>query len=304
MTKSDFNKRSKILTKKMARDFKKSLKHSIFDEIFTLYVFRPIAFIFLKMFYKIPITPNQISLLSILVGIVAGVFFSFGTYFWFVIGGVCFGIATVLDCLDGMIARLKNMGTYIGRIIDGISDYIASVAIHIGFALGIVNNPQLNFPINPWILMALAAVFNIMHSIMVDYYKSEFMYYALGKGFSREEEKQRFREELKKMKNQKLKLLDKIIVYTYLGYTHLQTSSSVITKNKYDRETYYKKNRVLIQFWFLIGPNMHIVLMMIAAFLYRPMIYFYYVIGFGNLLMVVLWIIQVRLNKKLLLNKE
>lgn len=203
-----------------------------------------------------------------------------------------------------MIARLKGMGTYIGRIIDGISDYATSIAIHVGFAIGIAGNPQFDFPINPWVLMILASIFNILHSIMVDYYKSEFMYYALGDGLSREEEKQRFRTELKKMKNDKMKLLDKIVVYTYLGYTHLQTASSVITKNKFDRETYYQKNKVLMQFWFLIGPNMHIVLMMIASFLYRPMIYFYYVIGFGNILMIILWIVQVRINKKILLPKD
>lgn len=293
-----FNRQNKIATKKMIRDFKKSLKDSIFDETLTLYIFRPISFVFLRMMYKTSITPNQISFMSILAGIIGGAFFIAGTHFWFIMGGAMFAIATILDCLDGMIARLKNMGTYIGRIIDGVSDYITSIFIHVGFAMGI-DNGQFEFPLNPWVLMVLASIFNIMHSIVVDYYKNEFMYYALGKGVSASEEKERFKQELKKLKNKKTKLLDKIVIVIYLGYTHLQTSQKNIRVREYDKDTYYHKNKTLIHLWFLIGPNMHIVVLMIAAFLYMPMIYFYYTIGFGNLLMIVLWIIQLRVNKRI-----
>ncbi len=293
-----FSRQNKVATKKMIRDFKKSLKDSIFDETLTLYIFRPISFLFLRLMYKTSITPNQISFMSILAGIVGGAFFVVGTHFWFIMGGAMFAIATILDCLDGMIARLKNTGTYIGRIVDGVSDYITSIFIHVGFAMGI-DNGQFNFPLNPWVFMVLASIFNIMHSIVVDYYKNEFMYYALGKGVSASEEKERFKQELKKMKNKKTKLLDKIVIAIYIGYSHLQTSTKDIQNKKYDKETYFQKNKTLIHLWFLIGPNMHIVILMIAAFLYMPMIYFYYTIGFGNLLMIVLWIIQIKVNRKI-----
>jgi len=294
----EFSRQNKIATKKMIRDFKKSLKDSIFDETLTLYIFRPISFIFLRMLYKTKITPNQISFMSIIAGMIGGAFFIAGTHFWFIMGGVMFAIATILDCLDGMIARLKNMGTYIGRIIDGVSDYITSIFIHVGFAMGI-DNGQFDFPLNPWVLMILASIFNIMHSILVDYYKNEFMYYALGKGVNAGEEKERFKQELKNLKSKKTKLLDKIVIAIYIGYTYLQTSQKDVQKKQYDKDKYYHSNKTLIHLWFLIGPNMHIVVLMIAAFLYMPMIYFYYTIIFGNLLMLVLWIIQIRINKKI-----
>ncbi|MCK4652810.1 MAG: CDP-alcohol phosphatidyltransferase family protein [Candidatus Cloacimonetes bacterium] len=291
---------------RMFKDFKRSIKHAIFDETLTLYILRPLAFIFVKMLYPTNVTPNQVSLVVILVGLVSGFFFSRGTLTFFVIAGGLYFLSMVLDCVDGMIARLKNSGTAVGRIIDGFADYVVGISVYVGLGIGLSNaNYQLSFSLSMshWTLLIIAAASQIFHAMLVDYYRNEFMAHGLGKIKSTWEEKKHFTEELDKIEHEKGKLLDKILIAIYLGYSHLQVFH-LDEKEEYDRETYYSANNMLIRLWFWIGPTAHAFVFIISAILFRPIIFFIYTIGLANIWMIVLWIIQVRVNKKILINNK
>jgi len=294
------NKNFKEYNKQMVKDYKKSIKHEVFDETLALYILRPIAFIFVKLLYPTSITPNQVSLMTVIVGIMSGYFFSRGDVVSFVIAGSLYFLSLVLDCVDGMIARLKNNGTPVGRIIDGLSDYIVGILVYIGmgigFGKGLIDIKYL--PFNYWWFIVIAAISHIFHAISVDYYRTEFMAYGLGKQISTLEEKNKFTAELDKIKHQKNKLFEKILIVVYLGYSHLQ----LFKKDKqkvYGRETYYNSNKLLIKLWFWIGPTASAFIIIISAFLFRPIIFFVFTIGLANIYMIILWIIQVKTNKKI-----
>lgn len=300
MNKKDRN--FKEYNKQMFRDYKKSIKHAIFDETLTLYILRPIAFIFVKLFYPTSITPNQVSLMTTITGIISAYFFSRGDVVSFVIAGSLYFLAMVLDCVDGMIARLKNNGTAVGRIIDGVSDYIVGTSIYIGmgigFGKGLINVKFL--PFSYWWFIVIAAISHIIHAMLVDYYRSEFMAHGLGKQTSTWEEKEKFATELNAIKHQKGKLFEKILIVVYLGYSRLQLFK-MDDQELYDRETYYNYNKLLIRLWFWIGPTASAFIIIISAFLYRPIIFFAFTIGLANIYMIILWIIQVNVNKKILI---
>ena len=299
------NSKIKEFNKQIFRDYKKSIKHAVFDETLTLYILRPIAFVFVKLLYPTSITPNQVSLMTIIVGTISGYFFSRGTVTSFVIGGSLYFLCMVSDCVDGMIARLKNSGTAVGRIIDGFADYIVAISVYvgmgIGFEKGLINLDFL--PINHWWIMAIAAVSHIFHSMLVDYYRAEFMAHGLGKATSTWEEKKKFTAELNKIKHLQGKLLEKVLIAFYLGYSRLQVFH-LDEKEEYDRKTYYHSNKLLIRLWFWIGPTASAFIIMISAILFRPIIFFIYTIGLANIYMIVLWIIQVRTNKKIIINNK
>ena len=294
------NKNFKEYNKQIFKDYKRSIKHEVFDETLALYILRPIAFIFVKLLYPTSITPNQVSLMTVIVGIMSGYFFSRGDVVSFVIAGSLYFLSLVLDCVDGMIARLKNNGTPVGRIIDGLSDYIVGILVYIGmgigFGKGLIDIKYL--PFNYWWFIVIAAISHIFHAIFVDYYRTEFMAYGLGKQISTLEEKNKFTAELDKIKHQKNKLFEKILIVVYLGYSHLQ----LFKKDKqkvYGRETYYNSNKLLIKLWFWIGPTASAFIIIISAFLFRPIIFFVFTIGLANIYMIILWIIQVKTNKKI-----
>ena len=294
------NKNFKEYNKQIFKDYKRSIKHEVFDETLALYILRPIAFIFVKLLYPTSITPNQVSLMTVIVGIMSGYFFSRGDVVSFVIAGSLYFLSLVLDCVDGMIARLKNNGTPVGRIIDGLSDYIVGILVYIGmgigFGKGLIDIKYL--PFNYWWFIVIAAISHIFHAISVDYYRTEFMAHGLGKQISTLEEKNKFTAELDKIKHQKNKLFEKILIVVYLGYSHLQ----LFKKDKqkvYGRETYYNSNKLLIKLWFWIGPTASAFIIIISAFLFRPIIFFVFTIGLANIYMIILWIIQVKTNKKI-----
>ena len=308
MTKKNNKVRNNFVeyNKQMFKDFKKSIKHAIFDETLTLYILRPIAFVFVKMLYPTKVTPNQVSLITIIVGIISGYFFSLGTVTGFVIGGSLYFLCMVTDCVDGMIARLKNSGTAVGRIIDGFADYVVGISAYVGLGIGLsIVGHQLPFSlyISHWTLLGIAAVSQIFHSMLVDYYRNEFMSHGMGKRKSTWEDKKHFSEELDKIKHKKGKLIDKILIAIYLGYSHLQVFH-LDEKEEYDREKYYSVNNMLIRLWFWIGPTAHAFVFIVSAILFRPIIFFIYTIGVANIWMIVLWIIQIKTNKKILITSE
>ena len=299
------NSKIKKYNKQIFKDYKKSIKHAVFDETLTLYILRPIAFVFVKLLYPFSITPNQVSLMTIIIGIISGYFFSRGTVTSFIIGGSLYFLCMLLDCVDGMIARLKNSGTAIGRIIDGFADYITVISVYvgmgIGFEKGLINLDFL--PINHWWVMVIAVVSHLLHCMLVDYYRAEFMAYGLDKSTSAWEEKKKFTAELNRIKHLKGKLLDKILIAVYLGYSRLQVFH-LEEKEEYDRKAYYHSNKLLIRLWFWIGPAPGAFIIVVSAILFRPIIFFIYTIGLANIYMIVLWIIQVKTNKRILLNNK
>jgi len=299
------NSKLKEYNKQMFKEYRKSIKHAVFDETLTLYILRPIAFIFVKLFYPTSITPNQVSLMTTITGIISAYFFSRGDAVSFVIAGSLYFFALVLDCVDGMIARLKNNGTAVGRIIDGVSDYIVGTTVYIGMGIGFGKGYiDLEFlPFSYWWFLAIAAVSHIVHAMLVDYYRAEFMAHGLGKQTSTWEEKKKFTDELNKIKNQKNKLFEKVLIALYLGYSRLQLFK-MKEQELYDSKSYFKSNQLLIRLWFWIGPTASAFVIMISAFLFRPIIFFVFTIGFANLYMIILWIIQVKTNKKILIKNK
>lgn len=297
------NNRSDFIkyNKKMWKEYKRSLKHIVFDETLTLYIFRPIAFIFVKLLYKTPITPNQISMFSIFVGILSGIFFSQGTLTSFIVAGLLYTFSIVLDCVDGMIARLKKNGSAVGRIIDGFADYIVGISVYVGFTNGLIKAGY-ELPFNLWILITLAAISHIFHAMIVDYYRMEFMSHGLGKHTTTREDNERFTTELESIKHQKGKILEKILISVYIGYSHLQMSQAEKVE-KYDKKSYFRANKMMVLLWFWIGPTAHAVVIILSAFLFRPEVFLVYTIILANIWMLVLWIIQVKINRKVLLAK-
>jgi phosphatidylglycerophosphate synthase len=282
---------------KLFREFKNSLKDTSVEDVMDLFIFRPIAFILVKLIYRLPVTPNQLSILAILSGIVSGVFFALGSPRSFVYAGFFYALAHIFDCCDGMIARLKKNGTFIGRIVDGFADYTTTTAVFVGFNIGLYR-AGFEFFVTPWILVASSGFCMIVHSIVVDYYRSEFMAHALKKVNSTQAERELFGAELKKLNREKGKYFSKLVIWVYLGYSRIQLFTKK-EKTEYDPDTYYRSNRLLLSLWSWIASPTYVAVVIISAILFRPVVLFYYSLIAGNIWMIVLLIFQMRTNKKI-----
>jgi phosphatidylglycerophosphate synthase len=284
------------------REYKESLKDMAVEEMVDLYLFRPIAFLVVKLLYPFPITPNQVSALSMTAGIAAGVFYAFGDRKSFVYASLLYGLSHVLDCADGMLARLKKNGSSIGRIVDGWADYVTSAAVYTGLLIGLHNGSFTLPAASPWLLMVPASICYALHCMAVDYYRHEFMAHALGKAASVRQYLEECSQLLRRLNKEKGKYLTKIMIIFYLGYTRLQLKENGQKRKKsYPRDKYYDANKPLLFLWNWIGSATHIAVLITAALVYEPMIFFYFTLGLANAWMAVLGVVQIKTNNKIAL---
>ncbi|MBN2493048.1 MAG: CDP-alcohol phosphatidyltransferase family protein [Deltaproteobacteria bacterium] len=112
------------------------------DGWFSVHLNRPISLSFSKIVSRAPIHPNWITLFTFLVGAASAVLSAFGTWIWVAIGGVLYQLASILDGVDGEIARVKYLGSKSGQWMDTICDdttnaiYIAGVTIGVWRSTG------------------------------------------------------------------------------------------------------------------------------------------------------------------------
>jgi phosphatidylglycerophosphate synthase len=266
--------------------YRASLKEPVAEELADLVFFRPLAFLFVNVLARFPVTPNQISLCAMAVGIASGWYLSGGDRSGFFIGGLLYLLFNILDCCDGMIARLKHNGTKTGRIVDGVVDYVAGIAAYTGLGIGCaraVHAKTLMLPFDPWLLLVAAAMSAIAHMVVSDNYRNAWL--RMRKGVSQNEnELVSFSNELDRLDQHPGYLFDKLLIRMYLRYLRIQGSGKAAGKESVPVPVIMTPAKVIA--WNLIGPSTHIVFFSAAALLFRPMVFFGFVIGAANLLMI------------------
>lgn len=104
------------------------------------------------------ISPNYISLVTFSLGILSGVFASMGTYSWVFLGGLFFQMASVIDGVDGELARVKLEFSVLGEWLDTISDDSSDLAFYGGLGIGAYRlNYELGF-LSPTVFLVLAVI--------------------------------------------------------------------------------------------------------------------------------------------------
>ncbi|MGR3295579.1 MAG: CDP-alcohol phosphatidyltransferase family protein [Candidatus Bathyanammoxibius sp.] len=92
------------------------------DSPFSVPVSRKISRLVTGVMVKLPITPNQITLLSLVIGLAACWFYLQGDYWYSVLGAMTLYASIILDLSDGEVARLKFMSSKYGALLDTLCD--------------------------------------------------------------------------------------------------------------------------------------------------------------------------------------
>lgn len=280
-------------------EYKKSLKNIEAEEPLDVFFYRPLAFVIVKSLYSLPLTPNHYSFLALLSGIASGYYFNQGTEKGFLFGALYFLLFAVLDCCDGMVARLKKNGTEFGRLIDGIVDYTVNIIVYFTLAFGVKKYyPATSSDlIAPWILVVLAGVSKAIHSITYDHYLTEYLSYEKGNGAFASNELESLKQKLKIAHEAKASV-KAFALKIYIAYTTIQAGNvkKVLT---YNSQSYLENNLTTLRLWSAIGPAVHIAFLILAFVFNSPNILFGYAIIFGNLWLVLMFLVQFKINSGL-----
>jgi phosphatidylglycerophosphate synthase len=266
-------------------DYSTSLKDPCAEEIIDLFLYRPLAYLFVKIFLPLPVTPNQVSFLAMASGVAAGFCLAGGSPRSFMLGGILYGLSNIFDCCDGMLARIKKNGTATGRIVDGVIDYINGAAVFTGLGIGLssaVHQGTLYLIGSPWLLVAAAAASTALHAILSDYYRNAYLDRQQGPSGGIEAEIEKFSAELTHLTGRKRLDPDTLLIRLYLGYLNLQAGHAR-RRNPASSSALAPISPKTVILWNLIGPSTHISFFILAAVLYRPEIFFFYVVVIANL---------------------
>ena len=148
------------------------LKSNDVEDPVNRYVHRTLAYLFVKSVFRTPITPNMITLSTIVLGFAAGCAFIWGTPTAMLIGGAGLWAAAILDGADGILARAKNLQSEFGRALDGSADALVAVftVFPAFYHIWVTRH-------NPYdlLLMVPALGLTIVHLAVYDFYKESYL---------------------------------------------------------------------------------------------------------------------------------
>lgn len=108
-----------------------------FEGFVDRYFNRKVSRGFTRLFLELGLSPNSITILAGLIGLVAAAGFGLGTYSAGILAALLFQLAAVIDCCDGEVARLTFTESPFGAWLDIALDNLVHMAIFAGIAVGL-----------------------------------------------------------------------------------------------------------------------------------------------------------------------
>jgi len=157
-----------------------SHKGSAVEEWLDLHFFRPIGVRIARALLPTGISAHQVTLWSLLIGMVAGHLFAYRNRWANVIGFALFVVSDVFDSADGQLARLRGTSTRLGRALDGISDTVRFVNLYVHLVYRLIHAGW-------WwpgtvLLAACAGLAHAYQSAAVDFARNAFLSIGVGHG--------------------------------------------------------------------------------------------------------------------------
>jgi phosphatidylglycerophosphate synthase len=103
-----------------------------YDGIVSRYLNRPLSRPAARVLRPTPLTPNAVTAFTVLLAFATGAALAAG---WNIAGGIAIQAVSVIDGVDGELARLKNQATRFGSVFDAVTDRYADAAMLAGMTV-------------------------------------------------------------------------------------------------------------------------------------------------------------------------
>jgi phosphatidylglycerophosphate synthase len=154
-------------------------KGEVVEEWIDLHFFRPLGFRIARLLKPTQVTPDQVTVASLVLGLAAGHLMVYASPLLNAAGVTLFVVSDVFDSADGQLARMRGTSTRFGRILDGIADNLRFVNLYLHLLV------RLALAGSGWEALALAALAGVSHSFQsaaVDFMRQAYLHLAVGRG--------------------------------------------------------------------------------------------------------------------------
>lgn len=125
-----------------------------------------------KIFLKTKVTPNEITIMMILSGVIGAVLFAFKSIPIKIIGVIFIHLWYILDCTDGEVARAKQHFSRFGKEIDYSAHILNHPLFNIAFAISLLSLNRYNSTM----VLFLTIIVIFMDSMLRNIYAFEVIY--------------------------------------------------------------------------------------------------------------------------------
>ena len=273
-----------------------TLKSTDTEEFIDIHFYRPIGYRWALFFSKLGVTPNQITIASIFIGMAAGVCFYFDQLWIKFLGVTLLVWANSYDSADGQLARMTGQKSELGRILDGACGVLWFTSIYI--ALILKQFPEWGLYI--LILALVAGYFHGMQTRMADYYRNIHLLFLKGKNGSELDNSKEVKAKYEAM-SWKKEFVKKLFEWNYIDYTKKQERmtprfqeliekikikhSEGVSLEKFRLE-FREKSFPLMKFTNMLSFNLRAIVLCLSILIGYPWAYFVFEITVMNFLLV------------------
>ena len=154
-----------------------SLKPLEVEEPVDVWIHRPVAYLLVRLLLPTSVSANAVTVGSIILGLSAlgAMLARFPGHMQ--VAGLCIFMSAVADCADGQLARMRGTSSILGRMLDGVADFIVTIAVVGGGAAVVLRDHSGNW--REFALCAAAIAFTgvtgSFHTASYDHYKNLFL---------------------------------------------------------------------------------------------------------------------------------
>lgn len=297
----------------MKETVSKTLKSSETEDWFDYHVVRPMGYLWAKLFAKLGMHPNTVTIISMIIGAASCFFFAHGSYHYEQCAGLWLNIigilllfwAYVYDCTDGQLARMTGKKSKLGRILDGAAGYAWYIPIYAALIYRFYNHHDLEFgwlgiadsntatPVATLVAFALAAVSGIIclagQQRTADYYIQVHLFFLKGEKGAELDNSVKQKEIYDQM-GPDTSFIERLIQKTYITYTKQQERRTpqfqnlmARLKEKFGdanntpadiREEIHRESLKVMTFNFMLVFNFRTLFLIIFCLLDIPVLYF------------------------------
>ncbi|MBQ9554782.1 MAG: CDP-alcohol phosphatidyltransferase family protein [Muribaculaceae bacterium] len=295
----------------LKEEYQASLKSSDTEEWFDLHFHRPLGFLWAKLFAKLGVSPNAITVASIFMGVIGGVLLYFGQpelawLNW--IGMLLITWADTFDSADGQLARLTQQYSRMGRILDGVSGdfWFAAISFalvfrELDFGDGMLGTYFSSHQWQIWVLAILSGISHALQAAMADYYRQFHLFFLKGQQGSELDSSAKLSEQYHQMEWGR-NFWSKLPLFFYRGYTANQERMTpnmqrlrAALGEKYGedgvpsqefREYFRQLSLPLMKYTNILTFNTRIIACFIAVLINVPWLYFAFEVVVLNILLI------------------
>lgn len=154
-------------------------KGEVVEEWVDLHFFRPLGFRLARALAPTGATPDQVTVVSLVVGLAAGHLLVYNSVLLNAAGVALFVVSDVFDSADGQLARMRGTSTRFGRILDGVADNLRFINLYVHLMVRVA------LAGSAWEAVALAALAGASHSFQsaaVDFMRQAYLHLGAGRG--------------------------------------------------------------------------------------------------------------------------